>query len=231
MNSEKEGKWVSETASSERPQDQILNISSAKRPGPGGAPEYEHLLPAKRKLLENLWLAQKAFNDEPDGGVEGCKLACKAIVRFIGVRHENPELAIPFMQICSAFEDIQRGVDPDLFSRSKEPRPRSRSSQRKHAQLIAASCMEVLMRKGESKDFAARKVARSVVDWPFMKSEKLTEITIINWRDQIRNQSDRRNSQFNLICDHILKQSAPVGFVEQILKDGPIGSPRIPTSK
>jgi len=45
------------------------------------------------------------------------------VVRFIGVRHENPELAAPFLQIMAAFKDLERGLDPPLFSGANRANP------------------------------------------------------------------------------------------------------------
>jgi hypothetical protein len=84
------------------------------------------------------------FQAEGDGGLEGAKLACRAVARFIAVRHENPELAAPFLAIMQSFTDLERGLEPPLFSTKPRPRERERSSQRKHLQMLAAVALEVL---------------------------------------------------------------------------------------
>jgi hypothetical protein len=78
--------------------------------------------------MEKLYYAAKLFQNEGDGGLEGSRTACRAMVDFIGVRHENPELAAPFIAIAEAFSDLEAGVPPPLFSTSIALRHRSRSS-------------------------------------------------------------------------------------------------------
>ena len=86
---------------------------------PAGAPPFKAHRSAYRELMENLYVATKTFQEEGDGGIEGAKLACRAVVRFVAVRHENPELAAPFLAIYKAFEDLEREIEPELFSRTK----------------------------------------------------------------------------------------------------------------
>ena len=64
---------------------------------PAGAPPFKPHQEAYRELMESLWYASDTFENEGDGGQEGAKLACRAVARFIGVRHENPILAAPFL--------------------------------------------------------------------------------------------------------------------------------------
>lgn len=56
----------------------------------------------------SLWYASHTFESEGDGGLEGAKLACRAVARFIGVRHENPVLAAPFLTTCSRWQTSNR---------------------------------------------------------------------------------------------------------------------------
>jgi hypothetical protein len=63
--------------------------------GVRGAPEFQFLLPAYRDLIENVRKAEAVFTFGGDGGREGCKMACQAVIRFLGVRHEEPEIAAP----------------------------------------------------------------------------------------------------------------------------------------
>jgi len=63
---------------------------------------------AYRELLETLWYAS---------GLEGAKLACRAVAHFLWARDENPELAAPFLMIASSFTDLEQGLEPPLFSK------------------------------------------------------------------------------------------------------------------
>src|SRR5687767_12165009 len=102
-----------------------------------GAPEFKGHRAAYRELLESLWYASKTFEEEGDGGLEGAKLACRAVARFIAVRDENPLLAAPFLSLMKSLEDLENGLDPPLFSKNVRHRERERSSQRKHVQMLA----------------------------------------------------------------------------------------------
>jgi hypothetical protein len=73
------------------------------------------------------WYASETFEKEGDGGLEGAKLACRAVGRFIAVTHENPRLAAPFLTIMQSFNDLAQGSDPPLFSTNLKPRERERS--------------------------------------------------------------------------------------------------------
>jgi hypothetical protein len=106
---------------------------------PAGAPPFKGHRAAYRELLESLWYASETFEKEGDGGLEGAKLACRAVGRFIAVTHENPRLAAPFLTIMQSFNDLAQGLDPPLFSTNLKPRERERSSQRKHLQDDSSS--------------------------------------------------------------------------------------------
>lgn len=126
--------------------------------------------------MEKLYYATDLFTKKGDGGHEGAKIACLAIKDFIGVRHENPELAMPFIAIAQAFEDIERDVSPDLFSKNVEQKKRSRSTEHRRLQVLAASLLDILISldrlAGEPKgrDRLAAFVARHVQKWPGMSS-------------------------------------------------------------
>ena len=190
---------------------------------PAGAPPFKGHRAAYRELLESLWYASETFENEGDGGLEGAKLACRAVGRFIAVRHENPGLAAPFLTIMQSFNDLEQGLDPPLFSKNLKPRERERSSQRKHVQMVAAVAMEVLMRLGQ--DDAAQQVAAAVQKWPAFQAQTITSTTIRNWRDQVRSLTDGRNPQFQQLRDHILGQLSPIEEVRKLLRHGPPGVP------
>ena len=194
---------------------------------PDGAPPFKAHRAAYRELIESLRYAAETFENEGDGGIEGAKLASRAVARFIGVRHENPTLAAPFLTIYKSFEDLERGQDPPLFSKNIRPRERERSSQRKHLQMSAAVAMDVLMKCGTRREDAASEVARAIQNWPAFYSQTIKRTTVCNWRDQVRRQTDPRNAQFQQLRDHILRQADPRADVGKLLRHGP---PGVPTS-
>ena len=192
---------------------------------PAGAPPFKDLQAAYRELLESLWYAAYRFQNEGDGGLEGAKLACHAVVRFIGVRHENPELAAPFLEMRASFVDLERGLDPPLFSKDVKLRERERSSQRKHLQMLAAVAMDVLMERGMGREDAASEVARAVQKWTSLGAQEIKGTTVRNWRDQVRRKRDPRNHQFQQLRDHILGQADPGAEIKALLRHGPPGVP------
>jgi len=194
---------------------------------PAGAPPLMDLEAAYRELLESLWYASHMFENEGDGGLEGAKLAGRAVARFIGVRHENPRLAAPFLTIMQSFADLERGLDPPLFSKSVEPKERERTSQRKHLQMLAAVAMEVLMELGTRRKDAAEQVAGAVQKWPSFGAQEITGTTVHNWRNQVRRKRDLRNRQFHELRDHILGQADPGAEIRALLRHGPPGVPSV----
>jgi hypothetical protein len=193
---------------------------------PAGAPPFKGHRAAYRELLESLWYASDTFENEGDGGLEGAKLACRAVARFIGVRHENPRLAAPFLTIMQSFADLERGLDPPLFSKNVKPRERERSSQRKHLQMLAAVAMDVLMELGVHLEDAARQVSKAIQKWPAFCAQKIAGTTIRHWRDQVRTPADQRNPQFQQLRDHILRQPEPKAEIRKLLNH----PPGVPTS-
>ena len=193
---------------------------------PAGAPPFKGHRAAYRELLESLWYASETFKNEGDGGLEGAKLACHAVARFIGVRHENPTLAAPFLTIMASFADLERGLDPPLFSNNVKLRERERSSQRKHLQMLAAVALDVLMELGARLEHAALQVALGVQKWPAFGTQTITGKTVCSWRDKVRTQTHPNNRQFQQLRDHILGQPDPKAEIRKLLN----APPGVPTS-
>jgi hypothetical protein len=141
------------------------------------------------------------------------------------VRHEKAELAAAFLAIKTAFEDLSKGITPELFSVHSSVKERSRSSQRKQIQLMAAVSMEVLMELGSSRQEAARLVAKKVAKWPQLVANKITPITVRNWRDTYRSERGPLHHQFLRLTEHILGGTDPRTEIEWLLSEGPPGVP------
>ena len=191
---------------------------------PPGAPPFKGRISAYREFIDTLRYASERFKNEGDGGHGGAKLACAAVIRFLGVRYENPELAAPFLALREAITDLQEGVHPELLSRSKDERKRSRSRQRKHAQMFASACMEALMQLGDDQEAAARRVARYSAKWPSFKGAEVDHTTVRNWRDKIRASRGPLLRQFDLICSDFVTHSDR-RYVDNWLRKGPPGVP------
>jgi hypothetical protein len=164
---------------------------------PAGAPPFQELESAYNELLAGLWYASEPFVNEGDGGLEGCKIACQAVARFVAVRHQNPELAAPLLALRAGLQDVERGVTPELFSTEPTLRKRSRSSQRKHLQMLASVALDVLMLLGDAQELAAAKVARAAGKWPGFEPSAVTPVTVKNWRNQILAQSPAERAHFD----------------------------------
>jgi hypothetical protein len=188
--------------------------------GPGGAPPYQELEGAYTELLKGLWYANQCFKTEGDAGRKGVYKACHAVARFIAVRHENPELAAPFLAMCEALIDLETGVQAELLSRGG-PKERSRSRQTAHLHRFASVLLEVLVGNGEPLKSAADRVARHVARWPGIGAQKITGKTIQNWRDWQRRNLGPQRAKFDALRTVIL--GLDKREVDRLLKDGPPG--------
>ncbi len=193
---------------------------------PGGAPQYQEPVAAYKEFCQNLWWAHEQFSKAKDGGVEGAKFACQAVARYIAVRHENPELAVPFFALYYAVGDLQKGIVPELFSIKKIDLERSRSSRKKHIRTSAAVWLEVLIELGEPRQRAAELVARHVNKWSGLGRQKITSTTVINWRNRERALEALERWPFEAFRDGVLDEPDPRKFVEDLLKEGPPSNPK-----
>jgi hypothetical protein len=112
---------------------------------PRGAPPFKSLFSAYRELLEGLWYAHKEFTEKRDAGHEEVRIACQAVARFIAVRHENPELAAPFLAMRQALTDLDNGKETEILSSNPNDMKRSRSGQKGHLKAVASACLELLV--------------------------------------------------------------------------------------
>src|SRR5262249_39927553 len=175
------------------------------------------------------------FEKEKHGRFSGSIFACQAVARFIYRRGWGAELAGPFLQIAAAFKELDRGGKPKLFSKKSAPaKERDRSPERKNIHMLAAAALEVLVRlnlRGASswaedpkkRDSAANMIARHVRKWPGMQKQKITGLTVINWRNQQRALSENERKQFDAVVNEMLAQPDPRQTVDLLLRSGPPG--------
>jgi hypothetical protein len=176
----------------------------------------------EQEFTETLRQAAWIFEKEKDGRFQGSIIACRAVVRFILLRDRGAELAGPFVQIAAAFEVLERGGKPRLFSKKTvADKKRERSPERKHIQRLAAAALEVLVVKLKDKRTpAADGVARSVNLWPGMAAQDVTGATIIAWRNQQRRNKD---PEFEVIVEKTWAEPDPRSAIESLLQNGPPG--------
>src|SRR5271168_1590250 len=85
----------------------------------------------EQEFVEALRQSAFIFEKEKNGRFQGSILACRAVARFIYQRGGGAELAGPFLQIAAAFEELERGGKPKLFSKKTAPdKERERSPER-----------------------------------------------------------------------------------------------------
>jgi hypothetical protein len=189
----------------------------------------------EQEFLESLRQAAFLFEREANGRFQGSILACKAVARFIYRRGGGAELAGPFFQIAAAFEDLDRGGKPRLFSKKTVPeKERERSPERRHIHMLAAAALEVSVRltpRGsrawdedtKKMSHAADRIARHVNKWPGMAAQTVTSRTVIAWRNQQRKLSKAARKPFDLVVEKILADPAPQKELDRLLRSGPPG--------
>lgn len=192
---------------------------------PRGAPPKKHLNVAYRELLASLYYATQIFQEKGDAGREGIIIACHAVARFIAVRHENPELAAPFLALRAAMLDVQKGRGNPILKTEPSDTPRPRSQLKKHMIVMAAACLEVLVELKDPLNIAASRVARQAGKWRGIGT-KITAKTIKNWRDSQRSGAVDERRSFKLICKDLLTLPNPREAVEELLQNGPPGFPK-----
>ena len=137
----------------------------------------------EKEFAETLRQAAFTFENEKNGRFQGSILACRAVARFIYLRRGGAELAGPFLQIAAAFDELERGGKPKLFSKkSASEKERERSPERKHIHMLAAAALEVMVQLTDNRSNAADKIARYVNEWPGMGAQEVTGRTVIAWR-------------------------------------------------
>jgi hypothetical protein len=175
----------------------------------------------EQEFAETLRQAAWIFEKEKDGRFKGSIVACRAVARFIYQRGGGAELAGPFLQIAAAFEVLEKGGKPRLFSKKTEPdKERERSPERKHIQMLASAALDVLAQLGDTVTTAADRVARHVNGWPSMQAQEVTGATVVAWRKQL---SRSKSKEYGTLVKKTLAESDPRSVVEGLLRNGPPG--------
>jgi hypothetical protein len=125
------------------------------------------------------------------------------------------------VRIAEAFEVLERGGKPRLFSKKLSPvKERDRSPERKLSQTLAAVALEVLVKFGDELDPAADKVARHLNNWPGMQVQDVHGNTVIAWRKE---QHRLKKPEFDKIFKAVMNEPHPCAEIERLLKHGPPG--------
>jgi hypothetical protein len=189
----------------------------------------------EQEFAKTLRQAAFIFEKEKNGRFQGSILACKAVASFIYRRGGAAELAGPFLQIIAAFEDLERGGKPKLFSKKSAPEnERERSPERKHIHMLAAAALEVTVKltppgsniwgdDQSKRNGAADRIARHVNQWPGMGAQEVTGRTVIAWRNQQRKLSGSARKPFDAVVEQILAAPNPGQTLDSLLRSGPPG--------
>jgi hypothetical protein len=178
----------------------------------------------EREFVEKLRAAAYIFEKEEHGRFQGSILACRAVARFIYQRNGGAELAGPFLQIAAAFQDLEIGGKPRLFSKKTVPeKERERSPERKHIHMLAAAALEVRVTLGDERSAAAEEIAIHVNRWPGMSAQTATGQTVIAWRNQQHSLSGKRRKPFDTLTGKMLEEPDPRKTVTNLLINGPPG--------
>jgi hypothetical protein len=194
--------------------------------GPRGAPPKKALPEAFDELREGLYYANQLFQEKQDAGRQGIITACHAVVRFLAVTHQNPELAAPILALRETIRDLERGVANPIINPNAEISRRSRSALKKHASVIAAVCLEALVELGEPVEESASRVARHVGGWRVLGGQAITANTIKNWRNGFRSLPTNERKHFDLMRSDLLNFGNARKEIERLLRDGPPGTPK-----
>jgi hypothetical protein len=194
--------------------------------GPRGAPPKKDLPEAFSELLQGLYYANIMFEEKEDAGREGIVTACHAVVRFIAVSHQNPELAAPLLAVREAILDLERGVANPIISSNLENNRRSRSALKKHASAMAAVFLEVLIEMGNPVEDSASRIARHVGEWRIMAGQAISANTIKNWRNGYRSLPANERKPFDLMRSDLLTCGDGSKEIERFLRNGPPGIPK-----
>jgi hypothetical protein len=191
--------------------------------------------PVEQEFAETLRAAAYIFEKEKNGRFLGSITACKAVAQFIYLRRGGAELAGPFLQIAAAFEELERGGKPRLFSKKSAPeKERERSPERRHIHMLASAALEVMVRltprasknwddDRRKRDSAADVIARHVKKWPGMSAQEVTGRTVIAWRNQQRSLDESDRKAFDTLVEKILAEPAPQQTLDGLLRCGPPG--------
>ena len=189
--------------------------------------DYHALQEAYDILLQELSVASEAFKHASDDGRTGLALAAKSVALFLARRWENPELAAPFMNLARSLLDLEQGKKPPLLSVGKVGRRRPRSSAADHQRMCAAALLEVKVNLfREELEVAAREVERKCAQWLGFEGVDLSFRTIIDWRSDWRSKTSTDRVQFDKIVARLSQSENPKRAVDQMLKNGPPGTPR-----
>ena len=191
-------------------------------------PDAPSLL-AEQTLFEEMEHAAELLQSEEDFERSGVLHAIRACHRFLHVRGLSGQGLKPLIDLIAAFESVQNGTLPELFdpkmsAGEKPERKWSRSPAAGETKIHAAACMEGLMQEGQGKENAAARVARNAANWPRISDGIIEAITVINWRDELKQQgSDNPDRKmFEALSKMFDEGPKAKAHLKEVLSSGPV---------
>jgi hypothetical protein len=126
---------------------------------------------AERVLFEEMEDAGKLLNDQEDYGRSGVLHALHSCHSFLNVRGLSGQVVKPLIDAIRALESVGKGRLPELFDPQARPgelsdRKWSRSPAARETKMLAAACMDALMKANLVKTTSAKRVADHAGRWP-----------------------------------------------------------------
>ncbi len=184
---------------------------------------------AEQALFEEMEHAAELLQSEDDFGRAGVCHAIHACHSFLHVRGLSGQALKPLIDLVAAFENIDKGVLPELFDPSIKrselsERKWSRSYAASEIKIHAAACMEALMKTGKRKNEAATYVARRTDYWPRVSHGLINANTVTNWRDELLQQSsdNRERKRFEQRSAMFGNGARAKEYLAEALRHGPV---------
>jgi hypothetical protein len=164
--------------------------------------------------LQGLQKRLRAFHDSHEAGQKSDSIERRVMRQSLGAVIDflmtQPNWCVAdsalLLQLGEALADLERGHTTSWLSNSPPRRaPVSINIRRQQAQ--AAAHMQQLMRRGLSREEAARKVFREMLchNSPFQTKEQASWRTVVRWLDEIR--ASPRNRLERKAFEEALRQS------------------------
>ena len=187
---------------------------------------------AERQLFEFLEDTASRQANSQDFGRQAVREALDIVLEFLRLRGLSGQAMKPLTDLLHAFDDVRRGVLPEMFDPksadrygAEGSRKWSKSSKAEETDLYLAACADALVRlKGLEPEFAFANVARDAQKWPRVSSGIITEgrVRDLYFRYRQSAKSDKgTRSVYASVVENLSLGPRAAGFLDEVLRDGP----------
>jgi hypothetical protein len=173
--------------------------------------------------------AAELLQSQEDFGRAGVLHALRACHSFLHVRGLSGQALKPLIDVISALEGLDREVLPELFDPKIKPgqvpdRKWSRSPAAREIKLVAAACMDAIMKGNVSKNEAAARVADCAIRWPRVSKGTITAHTVTNWRDELLQEPSKSAARryFEGLSRMFSEGPKSKSYLKDALRSGPV---------